>query len=88
MRNIEETLSDLAAGDVDLETAERRIRTVVRTFATEFESDDGTRAYRAVGESPADGTVVVAGSAPEARERVTDLVAGAGDASFEVERLD
>lgn len=66
LRQIESALSAFEAGEADLETCERRIRAAVRTFATEF---DGERsAYRAD-----TGTVVVAASEREARERVREL---------------
>jgi len=66
LRRIEESLSALEAGEADLEMCERRIRATVRTFATEF--DDELSAYRSD-----TGTVVVAASEQEARERVRNL---------------
>ncbi|WP_181693010.1 hypothetical protein [Natronomonas sp. LN261] len=66
LRRIEASLSAFESGKTDLETCERRVRAAVRTFATEF--DDGLSAYRAD-----DGTVVVATSEREARERVREL---------------
>jgi len=42
------------------------------TYATEFDGDDDV--FRAVGEDPIDGTIVVAPSAPAARERVLALI--------------
>lgn len=83
--NVEEALSDLEAGEVDLAGAERRIAAVVRTYATEFE-EEGWRAYRASGEGPADGTVVVAESRAAARERARELADGdARDADFDLD---
>lgn len=71
LRRIEGALSDFEAGKTDLEECERRIRAAVRTFATEFDGD--LSAYRSEG-----GTVVLATSEREARdriERLTDVVA-------------
>lgn len=66
LRQIEDALADLEAGETDLEECERRVRAAVRTFATEFDGD--LAAYRAD-----DGVVVVAESEREARERVREL---------------
>ena len=96
LRNIEEALSEFESGDVDLGSTERRVVNVLRTYATEFDGDgdgDGDlAAYRAAGDDPADGLVVVAPSPEEARARVTDLLADAGVAGtdsldIEVERI-
>ena len=73
IRNVEDALREFEAGEADLAETERRVNTVLRTFATEFDAP-GKRAYRAVdGGDPGDGTVVVAGSPAEARERVGAL---------------
>ncbi|WP_254536497.1 DUF7854 family protein [Halomarina litorea] len=82
LRNVEEALSDFEAGECDLATMERRIRGVLRTYATEFADLD---AYRATGGS-ADGMVVVADSPTEARRRVRDLADDPGD--FDVTRVE
>jgi hypothetical protein len=66
LRKIEQSLSALESGEADLEACERQIRATVRTFATEFDGD--LSAYRAD-----DGTVVVAASEREARDRVREL---------------
>lgn len=66
LRRIEQSLSALESGETDLETCERRVRATVRTFATEFDGE--LSAYR-----PDDGTVVVAASEREARERLREL---------------
>ncbi len=66
LRRIEESLSAFESGEVDLETCEQQIRAAVRTFATEFDGD--LSAYRSGG-----GTVVLAASEREARERVREL---------------
>ena len=71
LRRIEQSLSDLEAGEADLDTCEREIRATVRTFATEFDGE--LSAYRTDS-----GVVVVASSEREARERakaVTDVEA-------------
>lgn len=80
LRNVEEALEAYEDGEADLATLERRVRGVVRTYATEF---DGDLAPYRTGE----GTVVVASSRREARERARDLLdAEAG--AVRVERLD
>lgn len=66
LRRIEDALAALEAGEVDLEECERSVRAAVRTFATEFDGE--LAAYRA-----GDGTVVVATSEREARDRVEEL---------------
>ncbi|MFO7926204.1 MAG: hypothetical protein ACQET5_02555 [Halobacteriota archaeon] len=66
LRRIEGALSAFEAGEADLDACERRIRAAVRTFATEFDGE--LSAYRSD-----DGTVVVAASEREARERIRRL---------------
>ena len=66
LRRIEAALSEFEAGETDLEGCERRIRAAVRTFATEFDGE--LSAYRSD-----TGTVVLAASEREARERVREL---------------
>lgn len=66
LRRIEEALADYEAGETELETCERQVRSVVRTFATEFDGE--LAAYRSDA-----GTVVVAESERDARERVEAL---------------
>jgi len=68
IRNVEDALREFENGDADLAATERRVAAVLRTYATEFDGDDDV--YRAVGDDPVDGTVVVAPSEPAARERV------------------
>ncbi len=82
LRNVEDALSDFEAGDCDLATMERRVRGVLRTYATEFAELD---AYRAEG-GDADGMVVVADSPTEARRRIRDLAADPGE--FDVTRVE
>jgi hypothetical protein len=74
LRNIEEALRDFEAGESDLDATEQRVIGVLRTYATDFEGDDGLRAYRASGSGRADGLVVVAESESAARERIADLL--------------
>ena len=87
IRNVEEALREFESGARNLEATEERIRTVVRTYATEFEDvEGGERAvYRAVGAGPADGTIVVASSPAEARDRIEATIDA--DDSFAVERV-
>lgn len=97
LRNVEEALRAFEDGDADLRATEERVLTVLRTYATEFEGDADV--FRAVGDGPADGRVVVAPSEPAARERVRELAGAADGASdgtggedadapdFELERL-
>lgn len=90
LRNVEEALRTFEAGEADLEATEQRVLAVLRTYATEFEGDEQVDldAYRARGDDPVDGTVVVAPSATEARARVRDLVDVDPDAvEFSVDRL-
>lgn len=85
LRNVEEALRAFEAGDDDLATTQRRVQSVLQSYATEFE-DEKRRAYRAVGDGPVDGTVVVAADVAEAETRMRTL-ADADDAEFEVETL-
>ena len=84
LRNVEDALSEFEAGECDLAAMERRVRGVLRTYATEFADQD---AYRASGEEAADGVVVLASSPSEARERVADL-AGVDRGAVTVERVE
>jgi len=85
LRNVEEALRAFEAGDDDLETTQRRVRSVLQSYATEFEAEE-RRAYRAHGEPPADGVVVVAADRETATDRVRELT-DADSAEFEVEPL-
>jgi hypothetical protein len=84
LRNVEDALADFEAGETDLAGLERRVRGTLRTYATEFEGD--LHAYRATGDDPADGTVVLAPSEGAARDRIAALLAG--DPAFTVERVE
>ncbi|SNR49024.1 DUF7854 family protein [Halorubrum vacuolatum] len=90
LRNIEEALRAFEEGEVDLAATERQVATVLRTYATDFEGDDDV--FRAVGDPPADGLVVIAPSAPAARERVQGLIGEetgerGTEMTFDLERL-
>ena len=74
LRNIEDALAEFEDGECDLSDLERRVRGALRTYATEFEGDE--RAYRATGDEPADGRVVLAPSDGAARQRLADLPPG------------
>ncbi len=82
LRNVEEALDAFERGDADLTATERRVRTVLQTYATEFE-DENRAVYRTATDD--DPTVVVAASAAEARERIGDLT---GEEPGDVERLE
>jgi hypothetical protein len=81
LRNVEEAIREFEDGEADLAATERRVRTVLRTYATEFE-DDARAVYATDDEDP---TVVVAPSAPAARDRIAELT---GEEPDSVERLE
>ena len=85
LRNVEEALRAFENGEADLTTTQRRVQSVLQSYATEFEADE-RRPYRAHGEPPADGVVVVAPDAETAVKRVKEL-SDVGNATFEVEPL-
>ncbi len=89
LRNVEDALRAFEDGEADLAATERRVASVLRTYATEFEGDDDV--FRAVGEGPVDGTVVIAASEPAARERVLEAAGidpdAADGATFDLERI-
>ena len=66
LRQIESALSELETGETDLESCERQISAAVRTFVTEFDGE--LSAYRSD-----TGTVVLAASEREARDRIKEL---------------
>lgn len=76
LRNVEDALAAFEEGDCSLSELEADVRAILRTYAADFEGD--MQAYRASG-GPADGLVVLAASAPEARERVAELVESPGE---------
>jgi len=71
LRNVEDAIRAFEDGEADLADTERRVATVLRTYATEFEVED-RRAYRVVAGAE-EGRVVVAGTPAEARERAVQL---------------
>lgn len=79
LRNVEDALAAFENGESSLQTLERDVRAVLRTYATDFDGD--LQAFEASG-GDADGLVVLASSRPEARDRVESLVAEPG--RFEV----
>lgn len=83
LRNVEDALAEFEDGEADLAGLERRVRGILRTYATEFEGEP--HAYRASGDDPADGTVVLADSAGAAHDRIAELLSG--DPEFDVERV-
>ena len=85
LRNIEEALGAFEDGEADLATTQRRVQSVLQSYATEFEAEE-RRPYRAHGEEPADGVVVVAPDPETADSRVRSLK-NAEDATFDVEPL-
>ncbi len=87
LRNVEEALRAFEDGEADLATTEERVLAALRTYATEFEGEGQAdlAAFRAAS-GPADGAIVVAADAREARARVAALSA-ADEGSVEVERI-
>lgn len=88
LRNVEDALREFEDGESDLAATERKVAAALRTYATEFEGDDDV--FRAVGDEPADGTVVVAPTEPAARERVLAAIGadvGGDHPPFELERV-
>lgn len=81
LRNVEEALRDYEDGATDLAGMERRVRAIVRTYATAFDGE--LTPYRTV----EDGLVVVAISRREARERARELLTGDPD-EVRVERVE
>ncbi|WP_255151093.1 hypothetical protein [Halorarius halobius] len=84
LRNVEAALEAFEDGETDLAGLERQVRGVLRSYATEFEGE--MHAYRAAGDDPVDGMVVLAPGRGAARERVAALCSG--DPAFDVERVD
>jgi hypothetical protein len=85
LRNVEEALRAFENGEADLATTQRRVQSVLQSYATEFEAEE-RRPYRAHGEAPADGVVVVAPDPETAKSRVRSL-SDVDHAMFEVEPL-
>jgi hypothetical protein len=80
LRNVEDALRAFESGETDLAGTERRVVTVLRTYATEFESEDRT-VYRATGDEAVADTVVVAESRAAARDRVRALAVGRSEST-------
>lgn len=85
LRNVEEALRAFEAGEQSLGDAQREVRSVLQTYATEFETEE-RRPFRAVGDDVVDGVVVVATDPAAASERIRALTGDAG-ADFDVEPL-
>ncbi|MEZ3162304.1 hypothetical protein ABNG03_10085 [Halorubrum sp. RMP-47] len=91
IRNVEDALREFEGGEADLAATERRVAAVLRTYATEFDGDGDV--FRAVGDDPVDGTVVVAPSESAARERalaasgIDDPIDDGNAPDFDVERF-
>lgn len=86
IRNVEEALANFESGEADLAATERRVLTVLRTYATEFE-DQSLDAYRASVPEETEDLIVAADSREQAGERAADLL-DAEDLEFEIEQLD
>ena len=79
LRNVEEALAAFEDGETDLAELERRVRGVLRTYATDFEGD--LAAYRATAD---DRTVVVmATGEQQARERARSRLDADGTVTVE-----
>lgn len=88
LRNIEEALREFEAGEAALDATERRVVTILRTYATDFGDEEGLAAFRARGDDRAEGLVVVADSSAAARERMLALLGTeAAEVEFDLERL-
>jgi len=85
LRTIEEALTDYEEGDLSLPGLERKVRGVLRTYATAF---DDAAVYRADGPDAVAGVAVVATSPDEAREQVADLAGEVDAARVTVERVE
>lgn len=84
LRNVEDALSAFEDGEIDLKTMEVRVRSTLRTYATNFEQRD---TYKAIGPPPVDGLIVVADSPSDARERIRKLVDDTVD-RFDIETVE
>lgn len=86
LRNIEEALTQYENDELALPELEAEVRGVLRTYATAF--DEETTAYRATGDQPAEGLVVVAVSPTEARAQIEDLLPDPAGTRFDVEPVE
>ena len=75
LRNIESALRAFEEGERDLQSVESQTRAVLRTYATDFETDSPTpkQAYRALAPESVAWTIVVATDTTTACERVAAL---------------
>lgn len=85
LRNVEEALRTFEAGEADLERTQQQVQSVLQSYATAFDAAE-RQPYRAHGDGPADGVVVVAPDPETARKRVQKLH-DVDAASFDVEPL-
>lgn len=72
LRNIEEALAAFESGKRDLQSVERQVVTILRTYATEFE-EDGKSVYQADEPESVEGLVVVGESRSDAVARISEL---------------
>ncbi len=86
LRNIEDALSDFESGEDELRETQRRVQTVLQTYATEFEAERDLSVYRACGDERAEGIVVVSESKEDAKKRVVELLDDE-TVAFEVENI-
>ncbi|WP_330631464.1 DUF7854 family protein [Halocatena halophila] len=70
LRNVEDALQDFEDGEIDLMTMDVRIRSVIRTYATNF----GTyTAYRAIAPPAVEGVIVAAETPTRAKAQMVSL---------------
>ncbi len=84
LRNVEDALAAFEDDELSLPELEREVRGVLRTYATDFASEE--RAFRATGDPGAEGLVVLAESQAAAHDRVAALVDDG--VRFDVEPVD
>lgn len=85
LRTVEEALARYEDGELELPELEREVRGTLRTYASTLE--DG-QLYRARGDTPVDGLVVVAESRTRAREQVTAHLDTTEPVEFDLERVE
>jgi len=86
LRNIEDALTAYENDELALPELEGEVRGILRTYATAF--DEETTAYRATGDQPAAGLVVVAASRAEACEQIAQLLPDPAGTTFEIEPVE
>ena len=72
LRNVEETLTEFENGEIELATAERQVRNILRTYATSFDADQKT-VYSVEVTNRTNDVVVVASSPGDARDNAVSL---------------